>query len=49
MELDAAGERLEQPIALYLMRPNGSADRMLIPDPCEGWPIPWVWLERWPL
>jgi Tol biopolymer transport system component len=39
----------EQPVALYLMRPDGGSDRMLVPDPGEGWPIPWAWVEDWPL
>lgn len=38
----------EQPVALYLMRPDGGSDRMVVPDPGEGWPIPWAWVEDWP-
>jgi hypothetical protein len=24
-------------------------NRKVVPDPGEGWPIPWDWLPRWPL
>jgi Tol biopolymer transport system component len=39
----------EQPDALYVMRADGSDVRRVVPDPGEGWPIVWAWLDRWPL
>jgi Tol biopolymer transport system component len=39
----------EQPDALYVARADGTDVRKVVPDPGEGWPIPWAWLDRWPL
>lgn len=39
----------EQPDALWVIRADGSGARKVVPDPGEGWPIPWAWLDRWPL
>ena len=45
---DDPGSTDETPSALYVMRADGSDDRMLLPDPGKGWPIPWAWVEAWP-
>lgn len=36
-------------LAVYVMRADGTDVRKVVADPGEGWPIPWAWVERWPL